>query len=210
MIHVVSIFDIIKLTFQPQTTMTYVASKFEIIKLTLQPQTTMTHVVSIFDTIKLTLQPQTTMTYDASIFEIIKLILQRQTTVIHVASIFDFFKLILQPITTMTHECGRQDFLLRTCQETATVYNRQPLCRHVCIEGRMFRLFWLCGALSQLIREARIWNGDLTLVWLDLANIYGSIPHHLMSISLKHYHVPDQIQKPVNRYFGDIRLCFFG
>ena len=33
------------------------------------------------------------------------------------------------------------------------------------------------SALSQLIREARIRNGGLTLVWLDVANANGSIPH---------------------------------
>ena len=33
------------------------------------------------------------------------------------------------------------------------------------------------SALSQLIREARIRNGGLTLVLLDVANANGSIPH---------------------------------
>jgi len=51
--------------------------------------------------------------------------------------------------------------------------------------------------LSQLIREARIRNGDLTLVWLNLANAYGSIPHQLISVALEHYHIPDQAQKLV-------------
>jgi len=37
------------------------------------------------------------------------------------------------------------------------------------------------SALSELITEARIRNGDLTLVWLDLAIAYGSIPHQLIS-----------------------------
>ena len=64
------------------------------------------------------------------------------------------------------------------------------------------------SALSQLIREARIRNGDLTLVWLDLANAYGSIPHPLISVALEHYHIPDQAQKLVKSYFGDIRLRF--
>ena len=57
------------------------------------------------------------------------------------------------------------------------------------------------SALSQLIREARIRNGYLTLVWLDLANAYGSIPHPLISVALEHYHVPDQAQKLVKSYF---------
>ena len=57
-------------------------------------------------------------------------------------------------------------------------------------------------------REARIRNGDLTLVWLDLANAYDSIPHQLISVALEHYHIPDQVQMLVKNYFGDIRLRF--
>jgi len=48
----------------------------------------------------------------------------------------------------ITAECGRQDFLLCTCQETDKVYDRQQLCRHICTEGRNFRLFWLCRAYN--------------------------------------------------------------
>jgi len=57
--------------------------------------------------------------------------------------------------------------------------------------------------ISKLIREAKIRNGDLNLVWLDLANAYGSIPHQLTSVALQHQHVPHQAYKLVKRYFGD-------
>ena len=33
------------------------------------------------------------------------------------------------------------------------------------------------SALTQLLHEARIDHKDLTVIWLDLANAYGSIPH---------------------------------
>lgn len=36
------------------------------------------------------------------------------------------------------------------------------------------------GVVTQLIREAREGKGDLAVLWLDLANVYGSIPHKLV------------------------------
>lgn len=36
------------------------------------------------------------------------------------------------------------------------------------------------GVVTQLIREAQENKGDLTVLWLDLANAYGSIPHKLV------------------------------
>jgi hypothetical protein len=64
------------------------------------------------------------------------------------------------------------------------------------------------SALSQLLREARINHGDLTVVWLDLANAYGSIPHQLIEEALKHYHIPDHINKLIKSYLGNIQLRF--
>ncbi|XP_060083178.1 uncharacterized protein LOC132562453 [Ylistrum balloti] len=64
------------------------------------------------------------------------------------------------------------------------------------------------SAITQLIREAKINQGDLTVVWLDLANAYGSVPHQLIFKALEHYHIPDHIQKIVKSYFSNIRLRF--
>ncbi len=46
------------------------------------------------------------------------------------------------------------------------------------------------GVVTQLIREAREGRGDLTVLWLDLTNAYGSIPHMLVEVSLEKHHVP--------------------
>ena len=40
-------------------------------------------------------------------------------------------------------------------------------------------------AITQLIHEAKKERKDLTVVWLDLANAYGSIPHQLTVIYRK-------------------------
>lgn len=64
------------------------------------------------------------------------------------------------------------------------------------------------SAISQLIREARVNKRDLTVVWLDLANAYGTIPHQLIEESLEHYHVPESIQKVLKSYLRNINLRF--
>ncbi|XP_019641511.1 PREDICTED: uncharacterized protein LOC109482994 [Branchiostoma belcheri] len=64
------------------------------------------------------------------------------------------------------------------------------------------------GVLTQVIREAKANKSDLTVVWLDLANAYGSIPHGLIQVALDHYHVPASVKGMVTSYFGGIQLRF--
>ncbi|XP_059378226.1 uncharacterized protein LOC132114105 [Carassius carassius] len=64
------------------------------------------------------------------------------------------------------------------------------------------------GVLSQMIREAKASKGNLTVVWLDLANAYGSIPHALIHTALDHYHIPQHIKRMITSYFGGIQLRF--
>ena len=51
-------------------------------------------------------------------------------------------------------------------------------------------------------------NNSLTVVWLDLANAYGSIPHQLIRRALQHYHIPDHTSKLIMNYFDNIHLRF--
>ena len=51
--------------------------------------------------------------------------------------------------------------------------------------------------LSQLIRETKVEKGDLTVMWQDLANACGGIPHNLIEEALQHYHIPEQARKLV-------------
>lgn len=64
------------------------------------------------------------------------------------------------------------------------------------------------SAISQLIREAKINKTDLTVVWLDLSNAYGTVPHQLTDFALKHHHVPKHIQSIVRSYYSDINMRF--
>lgn len=58
--------------------------------------------------------------------------------------------------------------------------------------------------VTQLIREARAGKGDLAVLWLDLANAYGSIPHKLVETSLDRHHVPGKIKDLILNYYS----CF--
>ena len=61
---------------------------------------------------------------------------------------------------------------------------------------------------SQLIHEAKVNRKNLTVVWLDLAIAYGSIPHMLIEESLKLYHISEHFRGIIRSYFGGISLRF--
>ncbi|XP_056127556.1 uncharacterized protein LOC130105540 [Rhinichthys klamathensis goyatoka] len=62
------------------------------------------------------------------------------------------------------------------------------------------------GVVTQLIREAREGKGDLAVLWLDLANAYGSIPHRLVELALSRYHVPEKIRNLILDYYNNFSL----
>ena len=62
--------------------------------------------------------------------------------------------------------------------------------------------------LSQLIREAKAEKKDLVVVWLDIANAYGSIPHSLIQLALRRAHVPEEVCKLVEAYYADMKIRF--
>lgn len=59
--------------------------------------------------------------------------------------------------------------------------------------------------VTQLLREAREWKGDLTVLWLGLTNAYGSIPHKLVELALHRHHVPSNVLDLLD-YYGNFRL----
>jgi len=50
------------------------------------------------------------------------------------------------------------------------------------------------SVVTQLIREAQENKGDLVVLWLDLANAYGSIPHKLVEEALNRHRIPDMFR----------------
>ncbi|KAL7871867.1 hypothetical protein SRHO_G00068500 [Serrasalmus rhombeus] len=65
------------------------------------------------------------------------------------------------------------------------------------------------GVVTQLIREARENKGDLVVLWLDLTNAYGSIPHKLVEEVLHQHHIPNKFKDHIldyNESFS-LRVC---
>ncbi|GAA6109066.1 uncharacterized protein LOC109140823 [Tachysurus ichikawai] len=62
------------------------------------------------------------------------------------------------------------------------------------------------GVVTQLLREAKENRGNLVVLWLDLANAYGSIPHKLVQEALERHHVPVIVRNLIQDYYSDFKL----
>ena len=62
------------------------------------------------------------------------------------------------------------------------------------------------GVVTQILREAREGKGDLAVLWLDLGNAYGSIPHKLVEETLKRHHVPGKISELILGYYDNFQV----
>lgn len=58
------------------------------------------------------------------------------------------------------------------------------------------------------IQKAKREKTDLHVVWLDLANTYGSVPHQLINYAMEFFHIPSCIKNIVASYFNDLQMCF--
>ncbi|XP_039516167.1 receptor-type tyrosine-protein phosphatase beta-like [Pimephales promelas] len=63
------------------------------------------------------------------------------------------------------------------------------------------------AVIWEQIQRAKREKGDLHVVWLDLANAYGSVPHQLIEYALDFFYIPDCIRALVAKYFEDIKMC---
>ncbi|GFO47902.1 reverse transcriptase [Plakobranchus ocellatus] len=73
------------------------------------------------------------------------------------------------------------------------------------------------GVSGCLEHATMIWEGiqrakseklNLDVVWLDLANAYGSVPLEMIQLVLRMYHVPEVIQLKLDDYFSGFRMRF--
>ena len=54
--------------------------------------------------------------------------------------------------------------------------------------------------VTEIIKQAKASKGELAVIWLDLANAYGTIPHKLIEVMLQRYHVPEKVTAIVMTY----------
>lgn len=62
------------------------------------------------------------------------------------------------------------------------------------------------NVVTQVLREARKNKGDLMVLWLDLANAYGSMPHKLVLEALERQHVPAAVRDLILDYYSNFSL----
>ena len=58
------------------------------------------------------------------------------------------------------------------------------------------------------IKKSRKARSNASVVWLDLATIYGVIPHPLIWKALKAFHVNQGIIEMLQQYFGGFKMHF--
>ncbi|GFO17264.1 reverse transcriptase [Plakobranchus ocellatus] len=60
----------------------------------------------------------------------------------------------------------------------------------------------------EAIQRAKSEKLNLDVVWLDQANAYGSVPHEMIQLALRMYHVPEVIQVMLHDYLIGFRMRF--
>jgi len=59
-----------------------------------------------------------------------------------------------------------------------------------------------------LIQQTRDEDTDLSVVWLDLANAYGSVPHAAIAFALEFFWIPDHVIKIIMKYLEVYQISF--
>ena len=63
-------------------------------------------------------------------------------------------------------------------------------------------------AIWETIQEAKKRKEDLSVVWLDLANAYGSVPHALIQAAMEFFWIPKEVQEFLMKYYNNFKMRF--
>ena len=63
-------------------------------------------------------------------------------------------------------------------------------------------------SIWEAIQNAKASEEDLTVVWLDLANAYGSVPHKLLLAAMEHFWIPKDVQDILQKYYDSFMMRF--
>ena len=58
------------------------------------------------------------------------------------------------------------------------------------------------------IQIAKWGKKDLLVLWLDLANAYGAIPHAIIIFAMEFFHMPERMQKIILKYYDGFKMRF--
>ena len=63
-------------------------------------------------------------------------------------------------------------------------------------------------AIWDAIQKSKEHKENLSVVWLDLANAYGSVPHKLLKMAMEHFWIPEEIQQLMMKYYDNFVMRF--
>ncbi|XP_072178554.1 uncharacterized protein [Diadema setosum] len=64
------------------------------------------------------------------------------------------------------------------------------------------------STLWEVIKDAKTSQKNLSAIWLDLANAYGSVPHAAIKFALQWYHMPPSLVTLVGNYYAGLYARF--
>ena len=64
------------------------------------------------------------------------------------------------------------------------------------------------STLWETIKDAKTCQKNLAVIWLDLANAFGSVPHGAISFALRWYHLPEPFVNLVENYYAGLYARF--
>ena len=62
--------------------------------------------------------------------------------------------------------------------------------------------------IRDAIQETKKTNESLNVVWLDLVNAYGSVPHELLMKAMDFFYIPQEMQNIMKEYYDNFRMRF--
>ena len=63
-------------------------------------------------------------------------------------------------------------------------------------------------AIWEAIENAKQCKENLSVVWLDLANAYGSVPHALIQAAMDFFWIPKKVQHMLMKYYNNFKMRF--
>ena len=63
-------------------------------------------------------------------------------------------------------------------------------------------------AIWEEIRSAKEEKSDISVIWLDLANAYGSVPHAMIEEAMDFFWFPNELQEIIMSYYNNFQMRF--
>ena len=113
----------------------------------------------------------------------------------------------------MPPKCRRENIFWSTCSPYDNLSDEQSLYKYICPEGwdtwlpRMLGIFTIDIELNTVNQTGQN-RTEIQVIWLDLANAYSSVPHHLIRMALEFFNFPIKVGGIIMKYFNSAFMKF--